>query len=168
MLIPMEILSPQTSRTDSGAGVRNTSRSGNERNSSSFEKVMENELNRHDQKMLRRNSNPTGETGSSTPADKVETVTVQKEDEEIDKNGETLAAGVMGTQTNEIVFILEGDKESVANPNARRQRGTTGRRSNNKSGAKTGNHGNRREFTAKHVFNRPGENRRNSKCSTRR
>ena len=119
MLIPMEILSPQTSRTDSGAGVRNTSRSGNERTGSSFEKVMENELNRHDQKMLRRNSSPTGETGSSMPADKVETVTVQKEDEEIDKNGETLAAGVMGTQTNEIVFILEGDKESVANPELR-------------------------------------------------
>ena len=119
MLIPMEILSPQTTRTDSGAGVRNTSRSGNERNSSSFEKVMENELSRHDQKMLRRNSDSSGETGSNPPAEKVETVTVQNKDEEIDKNGESLAAGVMGNHTNEIVFILEGDKESVANPEMR-------------------------------------------------
>ena len=120
MHIPMEFLSPQTTRTDSGAGVRNAPRSQQDKQGSRFEKVFEDELSRHDQKMLKKNTNPVSDTNSTQPnAEKAETVTIQKKDEKIEDNGEALAAGVMGNQANEVVFILEGDKESVATPEMR-------------------------------------------------
>jgi flagellar hook-length control protein FliK len=117
----MEFLSQQTSRADSGASSSNQTRSGQKSHSSHFDKIFERELHRHDQKMLRRANNEgrTEDTSqyngfkSLETADTVKTPTVEDYKEE---TGENVAAGVMGNGQVDSVFILEGDKESVATP----------------------------------------------------
>ena len=115
MLIPMEILSQMMTRTDSGAGVRQRAGPGSE-NGSRFERIFE-------EAMSNSQSEPYAiKKETDTAANKKEAASTNSDPpvksnkpDKIETNGEELAAGVMGT-TQEIVFILEGDKESATEP----------------------------------------------------
>jgi len=113
MSTPMELLSPITTRTDSGAGSSASRTAG--KSSSNFDQIFENELSRHDQKML---NNRKGDTGNLKSVEKAMLAEIKKKIEENGENGYAQAAGMMGEQEQEVVFILEGE-ESVATPQMR-------------------------------------------------
>ena len=105
MFVPMEILSQMMTRTDSGSGVRQRAGPGSE-SGSRFEKIFENAM--QESQSLITEKQDTGNDKKDvmpTPPD--------RPDKEETK-GEELAAGVIGNP-QEIVFILEGDKESATN-----------------------------------------------------
>ena len=106
MYMPMEILSHLAPRTDSGTGIRQRAGPGSE-GGSRFEKLFENALNESQSQVPKR--------PDKIPDENEVTPVPPKKPDEKNTNGEELAAGVMGN-TQEIVFILEGDKESATDP----------------------------------------------------
>ena len=106
MNIPMEILSQVTTRTDSGAGVRQRSGSGIEETSSRFERMFEEELTKQGSKLIEKDAETKDKGKEVEPVSK-------KNNIEEDNTDEALAAGVMGNLQNEVVFILEGDITST-------------------------------------------------------
>ncbi|MCL2078434.1 MAG: flagellar hook-length control protein FliK [Oscillospiraceae bacterium] len=121
MSLPMEFLSPVTTRTDSGAGVQTSARSRSEKIGARFDKIFEAELNRHDQKITDKKTIPKNAENQSFAKEGSPSANraLEKKDKLADEQGEALIAGVVGTEQKEVVFILEGDKESVANPEMR-------------------------------------------------
>ena len=109
MQIPIEVLFQKMMRTDSGAGVRQKALlSPAEINA--FGKLL-------DEKRTTAESQIA--TGESMPVKKpaetdASTTKPQEPDDNIDENM-AIAAGVMGNQ-NQVVFILEGEKESATTP----------------------------------------------------
>ena len=116
MHIPMEILSPTTTRADSGTGTL-VSRLSFEKTNAGFEKAFEKELSKHESKLRGRNESPVRNTEKPTSVGRAKQETIKRKDM-IDGDGQELAAGVMGEQQKEVVFILEGE-ESVATPQMR-------------------------------------------------
>jgi len=108
MHIPVDILSTMTTRTDSGSGVRQRTGSGLEDKGSRFERMFEEELAKYESRFTEKGSN-TEDDGKD-----IKSVT-ETNKEEKDNTDEALAAGVMGNQQNEVVFILEGDSKSAIN-----------------------------------------------------
>jgi len=106
MYIPTDILSTLTTRTDSGSGVKQSPGSGVENNASRFERMFEKEIAKYESREPEYNTY-TEEGKEVNPV--IETIN----DEDPDKTGETLAAGVMGNLQTEVVFILEGDSNSI-------------------------------------------------------
>jgi len=101
----MEKLSQVTTRTDSGAGVRQRAGSGIEESNSRFERMFEEELTKQGSKLIEKEAE-TKDNGKEVKPVKDE-----------DNTDEALAAGVMGNlQNNEVVFILEGDITSTTTP----------------------------------------------------
>jgi len=76
--------------------------------------MFEEELARYDSQSIKKGPNPE---------DNVRPVVEPVKDEHEDITGETLAAGVMGNLLNEVVYILEGDKESDTTPEIRIENG---------------------------------------------
>jgi len=109
MLIPMEILSSLTTKTDSGSGVRKRPDSGVESNNSKFERMFEKELAKFESKVTDKVTNTNDDAKTVDPL----------LNENPDDKGETLASGVMGNLLTEVVFVLEGDSESATNPEMR-------------------------------------------------
>jgi len=111
MQISMEILSQMIARADSGSGVRQKA-PGAATAESVFGKILD------EKRMAMENPKAMdgGKSGKSTEKDDVMPVT-KKTDEDIDKDA-ALIAGVMENH-QEIVIILEGDKESATIPEMR-------------------------------------------------
>jgi len=108
MLMPMETLSLITTRTDSGAGVRQRDGSGsNSGGFSSFGEMFDNHLQSSSQPNRRPGTSAEQTSESTKP------VIDNKKDESEEETGAEYAIGVMGNQQLEVVFILEGDSKTV-------------------------------------------------------
>ena len=108
MQISMELMSLFVGRADSGMGVRQ--RAGPApRESYRFEKVFEEALAEAGQQGSYQKK-PVGKAGYAEKTD----ISAQPQDQD-ESPDENLAAGMMGNKEN-VVFILEGDKESATTP----------------------------------------------------
>jgi len=108
MFIPMENLSAQMPRTDSGSGVKQRSGAGLDNNSSRFERMLENELSKYETQVTEK-SLTTEDNGEELNYG----IGIEKEE---DNSNEALATGVMGNLLNNVVNILEGDSKSADTP----------------------------------------------------